>query len=231
MPNVVSQFSTLNSQLNMIRVIVVDDHLLFRMGLQAAFEIGHPDLCIVGEAESGEELFRVLAATPADIVLLDINLPDMWGVEAARRLRREYPAVKILAVSAENTAETIQAMIQVGIDGFISKRNGNPNELATAIRTVVDGVEYFGRDIAAILFHLYVSKKKTAVVTPEFTKRERDIILACRDGLIYKEVAARLGISAHTVNAHKKSIFQKLGINNTMEMVQCALRLGVIKME
>jgi len=215
----------------MIQIIVVDDHRLFRMSLKIAFKGHHRDIHIVGEADCGDELFRVLATTPADLVLLDINLPDVWGVEVARRLRKEYPDMKILAVSAENTAETILGMIEVGIHGFVSKRNGDPNELATAIRTVMDGGEYFGRDISAIIFDVYVSKKKTAVVTAEFTPREREIISACRDGLLGKEIGERLGISLHTVNSHKRSIFQKLGINNTVEMVQYALKLGIIRME
>ena len=215
----------------MIRVIVVDDHRLFRIGLRAAFESLHPDMLIVGEADCGDDLFRVLASTPADIVLLDINLPDMWGVEVARRLRNEYSVVKILAVSAENTAETIQAMLEAGIHGFVSKRNGDANELAKAIRTVVSGVEYFGRDISAIIYDLFVAKKKTDAATSEFTAREREIICACRDGLLCKEIAGRLGISINTVNSHKKSIFQKLGINNTVEMVQYALKYGIIRME
>ena len=213
----------------MIRLIVVDDHRLFRIGLKAAFE-SLPDILVAGEADCGNELFRILASTPADLVLLDINLPDMWGVDIARRLRSEYPDMKILAVSAENTAETIQAMLEAGIHGFISKRNGDANELAEAIRTVMSGVEYFGRDISAIIFDLYVAKKKTATVTHEFSEREREIINACRDGLLCKEIADRLGISVNTVNTHKKSIFQKLGINNTMEMVNYALKNGIIRM-
>jgi len=212
----------------MIRIIIVDDHRFFRTSLKAAFETGHPDLCIAGEASCGEELFCVLASTPAEVVLLDINLPDMWGVEVARRLCREYPEVKVLAVSAENTAETIQAMIEAGIHGFISKRNGDHNELAEAIRSVVSGVEYFGRDIAAIIFDLYVSKKKTVAVTNEFSEREREIITLCSKGLIFKEIAAKLGISHNTVNTHKKNIFQKLGIHSKLEMVQYAMKHGII---
>ena len=214
----------------MIRIIVVDDHRLFRMGLKAAFETGHPDLCIAGEADCGEELFRILSSTPADVVLLDINLPDMWGVEVAQRLCSDYPELKILAVSAENTAETVQAMIETGIHGFISKRNGDPNELAQAIRSVASGVEYFGRDITAIIFDLFVSKKKTATVTCEFTEREREIIELCGKGLIFKEIAAKLGISHNTVNTHKKSIFQKLGIHSKVEMVQYGIKYGIINL-
>ena len=215
----------------MVQVIIVDDHAFFRKGLKTVFQYEHPDITIAGEAGSGEELFDVLATTPADLVLLDINLPDIWGVDVARRLRNEYPDVKILAISAENASETVKAMLEAGIDGFVSKQNGDAGELARAIRSVINGQEYFGRDIAAVMYDVYVAKKKTTDITPEFTDRERDVILLCRDGLIYKEVADRLGISIHTVNTHKKNIFLKLGVNNTMEMVQYALKNGIIRIE
>ena len=214
-----------------IQIIIVDDHSLFRVMLKSTLQANYPDLCVVGEAENGEELFRLLSATSADIVLLDINLPDIPGAEIALRLRRDYPAVKILAISAENTSETIQSMLEAGIDGFISKQRGVADELAVAIRTIMNGLEYFGRDISAIIFDVYVAKKKTSIVTDEFTEREKEIILLCRDGLMCKEIADRLGISSNTVNNHKKNIFQKLGINNTMEMVQYALKRGIIRIE
>jgi two-component system response regulator NreC len=165
------------------------------------------------------------------MALLDINLPGVGGAEIARRLRREYPDVKILAISAENTVETIQAMLEAGIDGFISKQKGNDNELAGAIRSIMGGAEYYGRDISSIIFGVYVSKKKTAAVTDEFTEREREIIIACRDGLLCKEIADRMGVSINTINTHKKRIFQKLGINTTIEVVQYALKKGIIRVE
>jgi DNA-binding NarL/FixJ family response regulator len=215
----------------MIQVIVVDDHQLFRAGLQMTFKYAYTDIVITGEAANGEDLFRLLPSTPADVVLLDVNLPGASGVDIARRLRSEYPAVKILAISGENTAETVISMLEAGIDGFITKQSGNSDELAAAIRTIIDGLEYFGHDISAIILGVYVAKKKTTVVSGEFTERERDVILACRDGLMGKEIADRLGISINTVNTYKRNIFMKLGINNTMEMVQYALKQGIIRME
>ena len=153
----------------MTRVIVVDDHNLFRMMLKTTFQTDYHDIDIVGEASCGKELFHVLASTAADLVLLDINLPDIWGVDVARCLRDDFPAVKILAISAENTADTVKAMLDAGIDGFISKQTGETRELANAIRSVASGNEYFGRDIATIIFDVYVAKKKTSVVSAEFT--------------------------------------------------------------
>ena len=214
-----------------IKLFIVDDHTLFRVGIKTTFEYRYPDICVTGEVDCGENFFSLLPTTPADIVLLDINLPDIGGAEIARRIRRDYPNLKILAVSAESGSETIQDMIEAGINGFVSKQKCDADELAHAIRTVMSGLEYFGRDISAIIFGVYVSKKKTIEVTNEFTEREREIILLCRDGLLCKEIGERMGISIHTVNVHKRNIFQKLGINNTMEMVQYALKRGIIRID
>ena len=215
----------------MIQVIVVDDHRLFRIGLKAAINDNYPDIRVVGEAESGRELFSILKIMPANVVLLDINLPVMGGVEIAQQLRKDYPNLKILAVSSENTTAAVKSMIQAGIDGFVSKQMGDTDELVHAIRTVAAGLEYYGRDIASIIYSIYVSKKKTTDITNEFTDREREIILACRDGLMCKEIADRLDCSINTINTHKKRIFQKLGINTTLEMVQYALKRGIIRIE
>ena len=212
-----------------IHIIIVDDHRLFRLGVRAAFQCSNYDICIDDDVDSGEALFASSALATADLLLLDVKMPGMGGVEITRRLRSEYPDLKILAISGENTPEAIQAMLEAGIHGFISKQNGDFNELAEAIRTVYDGLEYFGRDIAAIIFDVFVSKKQTTVVSNEFTEREKEIIYLCRDGLMCKEVAARLNISPGTVHTHKKNIFLKLGINNTMEMVQYAMKKGIIK--
>jgi DNA-binding NarL/FixJ family response regulator/signal transduction histidine kinase len=213
-----------------IKVIIVDDHKLFRTGLRATFHPAYFNIEVVGEADCGEELFKVLKTTQADLILLDINLPDMNGAEIARRLRSEYPEIKILAISAENTSKTVEAMLHAGINGFISKQKSDARELSEAIHTVMDGLEYFGKDISAIIYDVYVAKKKTTELTSEFTEREKEVIALCSEGLIYKEIADRMGISFHTVNTHKKNIFQKLGINNTMEMVQYALKNGIIRM-
>jgi DNA-binding NarL/FixJ family response regulator len=212
-----------------VRVIMVDDHTIFRIGLRSSLLTDGFNIDIVGEAEDGAALFRILKTTPADIVLLDINLPDMSGVEIARRLRSEYPDLKILAVSAENTAKTVEEMLDAGINGFISKQKSDPQELSEAINTVMTGLDYFGKDISTIIYDIYVAKKKTIEISSEFTEREKEIILLCSEGLLYKEIADRLGISFHTVNWHKKNIFLKLGINNTMEMVRYALKAGIIQ--
>jgi len=215
----------------MIDVIIVDDHEMFRLGLKTAIASRHPDLRVVGEAESGAELFDLLTQMSVDLILLDIALPDTNGIEIARRVKTERPEIKIIAVSAENAAQTVQQMIETGIEGFISKRYGGVDTFATAIRTVMLGINYFGSDISDILYGIYVAKKKTTNVTSEFTEQEKRIIELCSEGLPGKLVADKLGITISTVNNHKNNIFRKLGITNTMEMVQYALKKGIIQID
>lgn len=214
----------------MPNVIIVDDHALFRLGIKGALARNNADINIVGEADSGTSLFSLLEMIEPDMILLDLRLPDMAEKEIVTRLRKDYPGIKILIVSAENAAETIEPLLEIGIDGFISKQQSTGKELPEAITTIMDGMEYFGKDIAAIIYNVYVSKKKTTKITSEFTEREQEIINLCHSGLQSKEIANRLHISPRTVETHKNNIFKKLGINNTMEMVRYAMEHGIIEM-
>ena len=215
----------------MITAILVEDHEIYRLGLKNAFEKNYPDIEIVAEAETGTEFFSLLKVKTADIVLLDIILPDMTGVEIARRLKKEKPDMKILVISTENTEENVKELVDMGIDGFVSKREGGVKALVEAIRSIMSGLEYFGKDIADIIYKIYVSKKKTTEVTVEFSDIEKRIIELCREGLQSKQVADRLELSPRTIENHKSRIFRKLGINNTIEMVQYALKKGIIQVE
>ena len=217
--------------MEVIKIIIVDDHELFRMGLKMALESCHPDISVVGEAGTGVEFFSLLKITTADLVLLDIMLPDINGVEIAHRLKTEHPEMKILAISAENTASVVEEMINIGIEGFISKIKCNPDTLAEAIHAVMEGTEYFGRDISEIINRIYIAKKKTTDVSAEFTEQEKQIIECCMEGLPAKLIADRLGLSIRTVDWHKAKIFRKLGINNTVEMVRFAVKSGIIRVE
>jgi len=213
----------------MIKVIIVDDHELFRLGVRTAIELRHPDIVITGEAGSGGKFFNLLETAEADIALLDIILPDMSGIDIARRMKTEYPEVKILAVSAENATATVQEMLDIGINGFVSKVNTSADILADAIRSVAQGLDYFGKDISEIINRIYIAKKKTTQITPEFSDNEKRIIECCFEGLSGKLIADRLCISLRTVDWHKSNIFSKLGINSTLEMVQFAVKNGIIR--
>lgn len=153
----------------------------------------------------------------------------MSGVEIARRLKKERPEIKILIISVENTASAVRNMLEIGIEGFISKRAGGVEVLVDAIRSIMSGLEYYGKDISNIIFRIYFSKKKTAEVSSDFTEQEKRIIELCHEGLSGKLIADRLGITTRTVDKHKENIFHKLSINSTLEMVNYALKNGIIR--
>lgn len=207
-----------------IRVIIVDDHRIFRVGLRAEIQGMSVPVEIAGEAGSSEELFRLLETTEADVIMLDIILPDVSGVDIARRLRRDYPGLKILMLSAETSQETIEQLMKVNIDGFVSK-NVSASELQRAIEYVAEGAEYYGRDIARIMHCVHVLHQDNDGC---FTPREKEIIQLCAHGLSAKEIADKLCVSLKTVVVHKYNIFKKMGINNCVELVNYALRKGII---
>jgi len=215
----------------MIKVIIVEDDELQRSSFVMAIEFRHPDLCVVGEAATGAALFSLLDKVTPDIILLDINLPDMSGLDIARRLKRNRPEIKILVISMENDAATLQALVDAGIEGFLNKRENVLNNFAEAVRSIMDGLEYFGTDIARIIFRVYTAKRQKTDATEEnfgLTPQEIRIIELCRDKLKAKQIADKLCISARTVDTHKTNIFRKLELNGTSEMVQYAIKKGII---
>ena len=215
----------------MIRVFIVDDHDLFRLGVKSMLST-EKDILLVGEAACGKELFASLKGIETDVILLDVIMPGMSGIEIARRLRAGYPAVRVLVISSESTQETLTGLIEAGIDGFISKqKSSGADELPNAIRSIYYGAEYFGRDIASILYRVYVSIKKKTEATSEFTTRECEIIALCREGLRTKEIADRLCVSVRTIDTHKNHIFGKLGIHNMKEVVKYAFEHGIIRID
>lgn len=208
-----------------IRIILVDDHLLFRIGLRTTLIDSNPPIKIVGEAESAKDFFKLLENVDADLVLLDIVLPDLSGIEIAQRLKNEYPKLKILVISAESNTETICNLMKIGIEGFISK-SVSLEELCRAIDYVSSGAEYFGRDIARIIHDIKVAKGRFNII---FTERENEIICLCTKGMTGKEIAQTLNISLKTVEAHKNNIFKKLGISNSVELVRYAIENNIIR--
>ena len=218
----------------MIKVIVVEDDELQRFSIVTAIKAHPADFCVVGEAESGAELFALLAGITPDIISLDIKLPDISGIDIARRLKRERPEIKILALSFDNDTSTVQAMLDTGIDGFLSKSKGVLNHVVEALHSIMQGMEYFGSDISQIIYRIYVAKAKRTKDSmeerSEFTPQEKRIIELCHEKLPGKLIADRLGITLSTVNNHKNNIFRKFGFNSTAEMVHYAINHGIIQM-
>lgn len=209
-----------------VKLFIVEDHPLVRAGLSLTLSQGSGKYVIAAEAGSVAEALRLLPTVDADVVLLDIMLPDGTGLEIARKIRSTRPLLKILVLSAETDEDMILQLVESGVDGFVSK-NIPPVELYTAIEYVADGAQYFGKDISKIIRDVNNARNNRNV---QFTERENEIIALCAEGLAAKEIAARLFISIDTVNAHKYNIFKKLGINNSVELVRYAIKHGIIKL-
>ena len=204
---------------------ILDDHELIRIGVSSVL---HDTTHVVSiSAACAEDLFAALeSGTSCDLLLLDILMPGTNGFEVAKRMRTEYPDIKIIVLSVDTKEYVITRLMQIGIDGFISK-NGPLEEVKLAIDSVAEGVPFYGRDLAVLVRDIVdaqPNKRSSALLT----KRELEIIEACCAGLLGKEISERFHISLRSVNSHKTNIFNKLGISSSVEMVRFALEHGII---
>lgn len=208
-----------------MNIAILDDHELIRIGIAGVLAKTNHTLTI--SVATPEQLFDKLQnGVPCDILLLDILLPGTNGIDIAKRVRAEYPDIKIIVLSVDTREYTLIRLLQLGIDGFVSKR-GPMEEVTRAIESVIDGVPFYGRDISVLIRDITDAKmNKNNALT--LTKREQEVIRACCEGLQGKEVAERLHISLRAVNSHKTNIFNKLGISSSLEMVRFALEHGII---
>ena len=207
-----------------IRIMIVEDHFLFRAGITSVLSSVKDKYDVVAEASTVAEFNALYERTDADLLLLDIRLPDGNGIDIARKLAEEKSSLKILVLSAENDPSTITNFLEAGINGFISK-NAPSQELFTAIDYIIEDGEYFGKDISKLIRDIRVAKKSAK---EPFTDRENEIIALCSEGLTAKEIAEKMHINVATVNTHKNNIFKKLGINNSVELVIYAIKAGII---
>ena len=201
----------------------MDDHPLMLFGISSMLE-GARDIRVAGTASDGISAFELALRVKPDVMLLDIAMPGMDGIELARKMRSELPDVALLMLSSDTSARTVESLLQVGVDGFLPK-TCDATALVDAIRSVASGYEYFGTDIARLIERISTAKKASESL---FTPRELDVIRLSCEGLQYQEIAGKLGIKYLTVVTIKNNIFRKLGINNTVELVLYAIRKNLI---
>lgn len=208
-----------------MNIALLDDHDLIRAGIRSALN-GMPHQVTIDVGNADDFFCELVNGTPCDLVLLDVLMPGTSGIEVAQRLRTEYPDIKIIIVSVDTKEYIINQLMKIGIDGFISK-NGPLEEVREAVASVEEGVPYYGHDLAVLVRDIVdarLDKRSSSLLT----KRELEIIEACCNGLMGKEIAEKFHISLRAVNSHKTNIFNKLGLNSSVEMVRFALEHGII---
>jgi DNA-binding NarL/FixJ family response regulator len=212
-----------------IKVLVVDDHPVVRKGLQSCLA-RQERLKIVGEASDGDEALRKARELDPHIVLLDIDLPRMNGLNVTEVLRKERPAVKVLVLSVHTNREFIFRIIQAGAHGYISKVSP-PEELVRAIEMVCNGEAFFSPEIARAALTQLVNAGGKQEPFDQLTTREREVLALIAGGQSNKEVASRLGIGVRTIETHRERIMRKLKIRTIAGLTRFAILNGIISLE
>jgi two-component system response regulator NreC len=209
--------------------MLVDDHEIVRTGLRMMLE-ADPELEIVDEAESGEEALERVAACMPDIVIMDVSLPGMSGIETTRELKDRYPEVSVLALTIHEDERYFFQMLDAGAAGYLPKRAA-PTDLANAIRTVYQGHVYLYPSLATALVGDYLQRAETdgdeQRSYDELTPRQRQVLILVAEGLSNIEIADRLEISAKTVARHRENIMARLNLHSRTELVKYAIRRGL----
>lgn len=214
---------------SVIRVVIVDDHELLRAGLRARLQ-SLSDIEFAGEAGTAAEGMKLLEQTLADVVVLDVQLPDESGIETARRIKARWPALKILILTGNTPIAVAHDAMQAGADGFLRKEDAAA-DLDRAIRVVASGKTYLSPDAASALAAALRAPPPAvdeAPAGPALTERELSVLKGVAEGLSYKEIAAALDVSVKSVETYRARIARKLGVTSRAEMVRYAVRRGLV---
>lgn len=214
-----------------IKLLLVDDHPLVREGIRSCL-IQQNNLEIVGEAADGEEALREAKLRSPDIVLLDISMPGMNGLEAVRLMKKVAPKCKILILTMHDSKEYVNRMVAAGVQGYVLK-DSSPSELTAAIEAVHRGDTYFSKKISEVVLRDYVKnvRAKTRRGSAQLSQRESEVLALIAEGLSNKEIAKKLFVSVRTVETHRERIIRKLDIHTVAGLTRFAITNGIIKLD
>jgi DNA-binding NarL/FixJ family response regulator len=211
-----------------ISALIADDHGIVREGLRRLLE-SEPDIRVCAEASDGSEALELVDKHQPDVVILDITMPRLGGLETLQRLRAEQPGVKVILLSMHGDPTFIQSAIALGVDGYILK-DGLAGEVIAAVRAVMTGGSYFSPPVAReIVDQARAPKRNGSEPFTTLSTREREVLRLIAQGMSAKEIAGVLGISTKTVEAHRTSLMRKLGARKATELVRYALRKGLVE--
>ena len=211
------------------RLLLVDDHAVVRSGLKMLFE-NEKDMEIVGEADTASSALEEARRVKPNVILMDIGLPDMSGIDATREIKKHLSDVAIVALTIHEDEEYFFKMLEAGASGYVPKRAA-PEELLTAIRAAANGQVYLYPSLAKLLVRDYISggRPEQEKTPSELTEREQEVLTHLAEGKTNEEIALALVISPKTVARHRENIMRKLNLHSRAELVRYAIRKGIIK--
>lgn len=214
-----------------IRVLLADDHKIIRDGLKTLIE-KEAGMEVVGEAENGRQTVRLAQKLRPNVVIMDVTMPDMNGIESTRKLVEEAPGVRVIGLSMHSDRRYILGMLEAGASGYLLKDCAF-EELATAIRNVAGGNTYLSPRIADVVVKGYLDKTPGPAHGPgtALTPREREVLQLLAEGMAAKEIAAHLNVSVKTVETHRRNMMEKLGMRSIAELTKYAVREGLVSIE
>lgn len=211
-----------------VKLLLVDDHPIVRSGLRMLF-LSEPGMTIVGEASSGQEAIEAVQRLHPDVVIMDVSMPGMNGIEATRRIKAAHPETAVLALTMYEDEQYFFEMLNAGASGYIPKRAA-PDDLVSAIKVVAEGNVFLYSTLARFLMRDMAERAATEPEENEevLTAREREVLTCIAEGLTNREIAETLVISIKTVERHRENIMAKLDMHNRVELVKYAIKKGLI---
>jgi DNA-binding NarL/FixJ family response regulator len=217
----------------MISVLIVDDHKILRDGISAIFD-KDSKIKIAGECNDGTEVLDFLKKNKVDVILMDIMMPKMNGIDCTKLVKSEYPEIKVLAMTMHNESSYIQAMLEVGANGYILK-NTSGEEMHKAILMLNEGKSYFTNEVTDVVMNSYLhpetnkAKNNKIALDIDLTKREVDILKLITEEYTNKEIGEQLNISSRTVDTHRRNLLRKIGAKNSIGLIRYAYNSGLIE--
>lgn len=215
---------------NKITLLLVDDHEIVRTGLRMLLE-NQSDMQIVGEASTGRQAISLAQTLAPDMIIMDLSLPDLSGIETTRLIKTNFPEIDVIALTIHEDEQHFFEMLKAGASGYVPKRAA-PQDLIAAIRAAHEGHVYIYPTLATILVGDYLGQERTETESDwgaHLTQREQEVLELLADGLSNDDIAEKLVISPHTVARHREHIMKKLNLHSRSELVKYAIRKGMIE--